>query len=83
MNEIKLQDKSVLSLENVKKLVEITPKRAIIELDYTSLIITGENLELASINESQTNLVVKGLISNLNFGVIKKNKESFVKKLFA
>lgn len=82
MNEIIIKNKTEVILSGVKKLIEITPKKAVFDIDNTTLTILGNNLELASINESQTDIVIKGEILNLNLGLIKKTKESFVKKLF-
>lgn len=83
MNEIKLKEKNVISLENVKKIVSITPREASLTLDYASIIIKGEGLEIEKINEAQTEITIKGTIKELIFDNGKtKNHDSFFKKLF-
>lgn len=83
MNEIKIKDKNSISFENVKKITSITPKLASLVLDYSSVAVIGEGLEISYISESQTEINLKGIIKEIIFDNGKtKRKEGFFKKLF-
>ena len=44
--EIKIISPDEMEIQGVKKIIEITPKKATFTLDTTPLEITGEDLEL-------------------------------------
>lgn len=81
--EIKIISPDEMEIQGVKKIIEITPKKATFTLDTTPLEITGEDLELLQLNNDNNKIKIKGKISSviLNKSTIKN--DSFFKKLFS
>lgn len=83
MNEITITEKNKVSLDGIKKIISITAKHVELELNYATVTITGENIEIVHINEAQTEINLKGTIKEVIFDNGKvKNKGSFFKHLF-
>lgn len=83
MNDITINNRSEITLTKVKKVISITSKHTTLELDYALIDIIGEDLEMIKINETQTDITLKGIIKEIIFDNGKiKNKTNFLKKLF-
>ena len=55
-----------MEIQGVKKIIEITPKKAAFILDTTPLEITGENLELLQLNNDTNKIKIKGIGTKKN-----------------
>lgn len=81
--EIKIISPDEMEIQGVKKIIEITPKKAAFILDTTPLEITGEDLELLQLNNDNNKIKIKGKISSVILNKSTVKNDSFFKKLFS
>ena len=81
--EIKITSLEEMEIQGIKKIVEITPKKACLELDNTPLEILGEGLELIQINNENNKIKIKGKIHSVQLSKTSAKNDSFFKKLFS
>lgn len=84
ISELKILDRSLMSLNGVSKIVSFDSNEFIIETELGPVHITGENLELLSLDTSSGLIKIKGKINGYNYieKIHKKKEESFISKLF-
>lgn len=72
-----------MEIQGVKKIIEITPKKASLILDTTPLEITGDGLELLQLNNENNKIKIKGKICSVTLNKTSTKNDSFFKKLFS
>ena len=82
--EIKLIDRSNISLTGVNKIVSFDDEEFLMETIMGNLRLLGENLELLKLDTNDGNVKIKGKINSFTYidGNVIKNKESVFNKLF-
>lgn len=82
--EIKMVDRSNITLSGVNKIVSFDDEEFLMETTMGNLRLLGEGLELLKLDTNDGNVKIKGHINSLTFldGIIAKNKESVFNKLF-
>ncbi len=82
--EIKMVDRSNITLSGVNKIVSFDDEEFLMETTMGNLRLLGEGLELLKLDTNDGNVKIKGHINSLTFldGTIAKNKESVFNKLF-
>ena len=82
--EIKMVDRSNITLSGVNKIVSFDDEEFLMETTMGNLRLLGEGLELLKLDTNDGNVKIKGHINSLTFldGNIAKNKESVFNKLF-
>ena len=82
--EIKLIDRSNISLTGVNKIVSFDDEEFLMETTMGNLRLLGENLELLKLDTNDGNVKIKGKINSFTYidGNVIKNKESVFNKLF-
>ena len=83
-HELKLIDRSTLSLTGVNKIISFDSNEFLLESNMGLIHITGVNLELQSLDTSDGIIRIKGKISGYNYldKQSKKKEESIISKLF-
>lgn len=83
-HELKMIDRSILSLTGVNKIVSFDSAEFILETNMGPIHIKGENLELLSLDLQDNTIRIKGKISGFNYieKLGKKKEESILAKLF-
>lgn len=76
-----LNDKKFLSVSGTNKVISLKSDLIQLDTNYGGLQIVGENLELIKLDNSTTTAEISGDINQLKF-VEKKNKETFIRKIF-
>ena len=82
--EIKMVDRSSISLTGVNKIVSFDDEEFLMETTMGNIRLLGENLELLKLDTNDGNVKIKGKINSFNYidGNVTKNKESVFNKLF-
>ena len=83
-HELKMIDRSILSLTGVNKIVSFDSKEFILESNMGPIHIQGEGLELLTLDTHDGVIRIKGKVSGFNYieKVTKKKEESIIAKLF-
>lgn len=83
-HELKMIDRSILSLTGVSKIVSFDSSEFILESNMGPIHIKGENLELLTLDTQDGVIRIKGNISGFNYieKIGKKKDESIIAKLF-
>lgn len=83
-HELKLIDRSILSLTGVNKIISFDSNEFLLESNMGLIHITGVNLELQSLDTHEGIIRIKGKISGYNYldKQVKKKEESILTKLF-
>lgn len=80
--DVKISDRSKLSLTGVKKVVSFNPSEFIVDTKLGVVKINGNGLEIVKLDTSDGILNIKGYIDSLIYNNDIKNKESFITRLF-
>ncbi|MBE6155561.1 MAG: sporulation protein YabP [Firmicutes bacterium] len=83
-HELKMIDRSILSLTGVSKIVSFDSSEFILESNMGPIHIKGEGLELLSLDTQDGVIRIKGKIIGYNYieKLAKKKEESLIAKLF-
>ena len=83
-HEIKLIDRSILSITGVNKIISFDSNEFLLETNMGPIHIIGLNLELLSLDTHEGIIRIKGKISSFSYmdKQIKKKEESILVKLF-
>lgn len=84
VSELKIIDRSLMSLNGVTKIVSFDSNEFIIETELGPVHITGESLELLNLDTHEGVIKIKGKINGYNYieKITKKKEESLISKLF-
>ena len=82
--EIKLVDRSTISLSGINKIVSFDDEEFLMESTMGNIRLLGENLELLKLDTNDGNVKIKGKINSLNYldGKLKNKEDSMLTKLF-
>ena len=82
--EIKLIDRSIISINGVNKIISFDDEEFLMETNLGNMQILGESLELLKLDTKAGDVKIKGQINALNYIDGKKinNKENIIAKLF-
>ena len=83
-HELKMIDRSILSITGVNKIVSFDNTEFILESNMGPIHIKGESLELLSLDTQDGIIRIKGKIYGFNYieKIGKKKEESLIAKLF-
>lgn len=83
-HEIKITDRSVMSLSGIKKINSFDNEEFLMESNMGMILLKGEKLEIIKLDTHDGNVKIKGKINSFTYiESIKKNKEeSLIAKLF-
>lgn len=83
-HELKMIDRSILSLTGVNKIVSFDNTEFILESNMGPIHIKGETLELLSLDTQDGVIRIKGKVNGFNYieKISKKKDESIIAKLF-
>ena len=83
-SELRIIDRSLMTLNGVSKIVSFDNNEFIIETDLGPIHITGQGLELLNLDTHEGLIKIKGKINGYNYvdKAIKKKEESIISKLF-
>ncbi|MBQ6840847.1 MAG: sporulation protein YabP [Bacilli bacterium] len=83
-HELKMIDRSILSLTGVAKIVSFDSTEFILETNMGPVHIKGDGLELLSLDTQDGAIRIKGKVSGFNYieKLGKKKDESILAKLF-
>ena len=83
-SELKIIDRSLMTLNGVMKIVSFDNTEFIIETDLGPIHITGQGLELLNLDTHEGLIKIKGKINGYNYvdKTQKKKEESLISKLF-
>ncbi|MBE6148750.1 MAG: sporulation protein YabP [Firmicutes bacterium] len=83
-HELKMIDRSILSLTGVEKIVSFDNTEFILESNMGPIHLKGENLELLTLDTQDGVIRIKGKVSGFNYieKIAKKKEESIIAKLF-
>lgn len=82
--EVKMIDRSSISLTGVNKIVSFDDEEFLMETTLGNLRLLGEALELLKLDTNDGNVKIKGKINSFTYidGKVKNKEESLVAKLF-
>lgn len=82
--EIKLVDRSTISLSGINKIVSFDDEEFLMESSMGNIRLLGEGLELLKLDTNDGNVKIKGKINSLTYldGKLKSKEESMLTKLF-
>ena len=83
-HELKMIDRSILSLTGVNKIISFDSSEFILETTMGPVHIKGEGLELLTLDTHDGVIRIKGKVCGFNYleKVAKKKEESIIAKLF-
>lgn len=83
-HEIKVTDRSVMSLSGIKKINSFDNEEFLMESNMGMILLKGEKLEIIKLDTHDGNVKIKGKLNSFTYiENIKKNKEeSLIAKLF-
>jgi len=83
-HEIKITDRSIISLSGIKKISSFDDQEFLMESNMGIILLKGEGLEIVKLDTHDGNVKIKGkLVSFAYIENLKKNKEeSLISKLF-
>jgi len=83
-HEIKLTDRSIMSLSGIKKINSFDNEEFLMESNMGMILLKGEKLEIIKLDTHDGNVKIKGKINSFTYiESVKKNKEeSLIAKLF-
>ena len=82
--EIKLVDRSTISLSGINKIVSFDDEEFLMESTMGNIRLLGQNLELLKLDTNDGNVKIKGKINSLTYldGKLKNKEDSMLTKLF-
>lgn len=82
--EIKIIDRSTISLSGINKIVSFDDEEFLMESNMGNIRLLGESLELLKLDTNDGNVKIKGKINSLTYleGRLKVKEESIITKLF-
>lgn len=82
--EVKMVDRSNISLTGVNKIVSFDDEEFLMETTLGNLRLLGESLELLKLDTNDGNVKIKGKINSFTYldGKVKNKEDSLVAKLF-
>ncbi len=82
--EIKMIDRSSISLTGVSKIVSFDDEEFLMESNMGNIRLLGESLELLKLDTNEGNVKIKGKINSFTYldGKLKNKEESMIAKLF-
>ncbi len=82
--EIKIIDRSSISISGVSKIVSFDDEEFLLETNMGNLRILGNNLELLKLDTTDGNVKIKGKINSFMYieGKTNKKEDSLLNKLF-
>lgn len=81
MQSIFLEDRKKLVLKGATKIVSSTTTQAVVELEQSTLIISGSEIEITKLNLENKEVCFSGKIDSLKFSQ-KSEKKGFLKRIF-
>lgn len=83
-HEVKLIDRNILSITGVNKIISFDSNEFLLESNMGPIHITGNALELQSLDTHDGIIRIKGKVSGYNYldKTTKKKDDSFISKLF-
>lgn len=84
-HQLTLKNREFLEITGIKKIECLNPTEFVLETILGTVIITGRDLEMASLNISSGELNIKGYVNSVNYQEkkeVKEKKENVFTKLF-
>lgn len=81
MQSIYLEDRKKLIVKGATKIVSSTTSQAVVELSDTTIVISGNNLEITNLNLENHEVSFAGTVNSIKY-TQKAEKKSLLKKLF-
>ena len=81
MEEVLHVEGETLLLGGVSKVVSTTQNQSVVEVGEKLVVVSGENIEVVSLNLEEGKLCLKGKFLNIKFGNGRK-KTSLLKRIF-
>lgn len=83
-HEIKITDRSVMSLSGIKKINSFDNEEFLMESNMGIILLKGEKLEIIKLDTHDGNVKIKGKINNFTYieNTKKSKEESLIAKLF-
>ena len=78
---LNLQNRKILSLSGVQKVISINEMQAKIELFDCSLFVFGKEMKLKKLNLEDGEVIIEGVFDSFKYGP-QKEKVGFFKRLF-
>lgn len=79
---ISIIDRSKIEINSLIKIDTLNELEYVVETNFGTLIITGQNLEMQNLDMDKGILWIKGSIDKVDFEKSTKKEESFFKKIF-
>ncbi|MDE6284340.1 MAG: sporulation protein YabP [Bacilli bacterium] len=82
--EVKIIDRSSISLTGINKIVSFDDEEFLMESNMGNIRLLGEALELLKLDTNEGNVKIKGKINSFTYldGKLKNKEESMISKLF-
>ena len=81
MNYVFHIENNLIIIKGATKIISSTPSQAIIETGECGIVITGNNIEVKSLNLEENEVCISGQASNIKFSSSVK-KQPFLKRIF-
>lgn len=82
MNEkVTITNRSEIEIQGANRVIASTSKEAVVEIENSTLVISGNNLEVTKLDLENHIVKFSGTITNVKFAE-KHEKTSFLKRLF-
>lgn len=83
-HEIKVVDRSVLSLSGIKKITSFDSEEFLMESNMGVILLKGEKLEIIKLDTNDGNVKIKGKLNSFTYleSMNKNKEESLLAKLF-
>ena len=80
--EVIIKNREALSISGVEHIYFFNDKKVEIRTCFGDMLIEGENLDLNKLNLDENVINIQGTINTVVYSKDKKNKESFIKRIF-
>ena len=82
MGEVLHLENGILHLQGVTKVVSTTQTQSVVEIGERGIVISGENIEVVSLNLEEKILCLKGEFANIKIGRHSGKKQPLLKRIF-
>lgn len=83
-HEIKITDRSIISLSGIKKINSFDNEEFLMESNMGMILLKGEKLEIIKLDTHDGNVKIKGKLNSFTYieNIKKQKEESLIAKLF-
>lgn len=83
MNEIiTIENREAITIKGATRVISSTQTQAVVETKETSIIITGNDLEVRKLDLENNEVAFSGKIGNIKFSSSTNNKTPLLKRIF-